>query len=287
MTANERNINSNVQRCTITRTMAATTPSVVRPSRLPSRCSNNRNTNLNNSSISKTPTSNNNNNNNNNNNRSLSAKKASKLPVRTTTSLTKQVTPVKKPNVSTPVAIKTKKDSIVTSTRAVASVNNTTTKKTIRPPTTLKSSVVQTSSSKFRSRSITTATDNNSITPSTNKRTRTTPPVVKKPTTETVIPSKKIIKPIEEKLICPIEQMNSTSSESSIEENQQINKILTVVQDEGYSTWSSSDVKDEIPTNSLKKNGTDERRRNTGLVKNWLDTSNKRCSRKPVKEGMN
>jgi hypothetical protein len=79
--------------------------------------------------------------------------------------------------------------------------------------------------------------------------------------------------------------MNSTSSESSIEENQQTNKLLTIVQDEGYSTWSSSDVKDEITTNSLKKIGTDERRRNTGLVKNWLDTSNKRCARKPVKEG--
>jgi len=97
--------------------------------------------------------------------------------------------------------------------------------------------------------------------------------------------SKKLVKPIEEKSICPIEKMNSTSSESSIEENQQRNKLLTVVQDEGYSTWSSSDVKDDITSNSLKKNATDERRRNTGLVKNWLDTSNKRCSRKPVKEG--
>jgi hypothetical protein len=95
----------------------------------------------------------------------------------------------------------------------------------------------------------------------------------------------KSVKPIEEKTICSIEKMNSTSSESSIEENQQINKLITVVQDEGYSTWSSSDVKNEIKGNNLKKNATDERRRNTGMVKNWLDTSNKRCSRKPVKEG--
>jgi hypothetical protein len=79
--------------------------------------------------------------------------------------------------------------------------------------------------------------------------------------------------------------MNSTSSESSIEENQQRNKLLAIVQDEGYSTWSSTDVKDEITSNSLKKNTIDERRRSTGLVKNWLDMSNKRCSRKPVKEG--
>ncbi len=292
MTVNERNLNSNVQRCPITRTMAAPTPTVVRPSRLPSRCSNNRNTNLNNSSNSKTLSSNNNNN-NNNNNRSLSAKKASKLPIRTTTSLTKQVTPVKKSNVPTPVAIKTKKDSTVASNRAVTSVNNITTKKTIRPPTVSKSSVAQNSSSKFRSRSITTVNNNNnnknntniSAPLSINKRTRTTPPVVKKSTTEIVVPSKKLVKPIEEKSICPIENMNSTSSESSIEENQQINKLLTIIQDEGYSTWSSSDVKDDIKSDSLKKNGTDERRRNTGLVKNWLDTSNKRCSRKPVKEG--
>jgi hypothetical protein len=108
---------------------------------------------------------------------------------------------------------------------------------------------------------------------------------VKKTITETIAPTKKLVKPVEEPSTCPLEKMNSTSSESSIEENQQVNKLLAVVQDEGYSTWSSSDVKDEMKSNSLKKNGTDERRRNTGMVKNWLDTSNKRCSRKPVKEG--
>ncbi|CAF0798319.1 unnamed protein product [Rotaria sordida] len=296
MTTNERNLNSNVQRCSITRTMPATT-STVRPSRLPSRCSNNRNTNVNNTSNTKTtpPSNNNNNNNNNNNSRSLSVNKASKLPVRTTSSVTKQITSVKKSNISTPVTTATKKDSTITSIRAVASIHNTTTKKTIHPPTTLKSSVVQNSSSKFRSRSITTVSNNNnnnnnknntnnSIQSSLNKHTRTIPPVVKKSSIETVISSKKIVKSIEEKSICSIEQMNSTSSESSIEENQQINKLLTTIQDEGYSTWSSSDVKDDIRSNNLKKNITEERRRNTGLVKNWLDTSNKRCSRKPVKE---
>ncbi|CAF5083268.1 unnamed protein product, partial [Rotaria socialis] len=65
--------------------------------------------------------------------------------------------------------------------------------------------------------------------------------------------------------------MNSTSSESSIEENHHVNKLLTTVQDEGYSTWSSSDVKDDIKSNNVKKNGSDERRRNSGLVKSWLD----------------
>ncbi len=277
MTANERNVNPNVQRCSLTRTMAATTPTAARPSRLPSRCSANRHTNLPNASNSKTPPAN-----NNNNNRPLSVKKASKLPIRTMTSFPKQATPVKKTNVSTSVATKAKKDSNVISTRAVASTNNAPTKKTIRPPTS-KSSVAQNSSSKFRSRSITTVNPNNTKTSNPSlvtKRTRTTPPVVNKTAIETVVPSKKLVKPIEDK-----EQMNSTSSESSIEENQQRNKLLAIVQDEGYSTWSSTDVKDEITSNSLKKNTIDERRRSTGLVKNWLDMSNKRCSRKPVKEG--
>jgi hypothetical protein len=193
---------------------------------------------------------------------------------------------VKKSNVPTPVATKAKKDSVITSTRAVTSVNNAQTKKIIRPPAISKSSVAQNSSSKFRSRSITTVPNhhhhpNISIPSVPNKRTRTTPPVVKKTPTET----NKSVKPIEDKPICSMEKMNSTSSESSIEETQRINKLLTVVQDEGYSTWSSSDVKNEIKGNNLKKNATDERRRNTGMVKNWLDTSNKRCSRKPVKEG--
>ncbi|CAF1273313.1 unnamed protein product [Adineta steineri] len=286
MTVNERNLNSNVQRCSLTRSVAATTTmtTVVRPSRLPSRCSNNRHTtSLTNPSNLKTQSS-------NDNNRSLSLKKASKLPIRTTTSLTKQATPVKKSNVPTSVTTKTKKDLTVISTRAVASITNTTTKKTIRPPMTSKSSIVQTSSAKCRSRSITTVntttstTTNTSIPSLVNKRTRTTPPTVKKSALETVIPSKKLVKSIEEKPICPIEQMNSTSSESSIEENQQRNKLITIVQDEGYSTWSSTDVKDETVLNDLKKNETDERQRSTGLVKNWLDTSNKRCSRKPVKE---
>ncbi|CAF0797643.1 unnamed protein product [Rotaria sp. Silwood1] len=289
MTNNERNINPNVQRCPVTRTITATASTVVRPSRLPSRCSINRNTNVNNSSNSKTPLSNN----NKNTSRSLSVNKASKLPVRTITSSTKQVTSVKKSNISTPVTTMTKKDSTITSTRTVTSVNNTTTKKTIHPVTTSKPSAVQDSSSKSRSRSITTVNNNKnnknnkntSIQPSLNKHTRTTPPIVKKSTIETVISSKKIVKPIEEKSICSIEQMNSTSSESSIEENQQRNKLLTTIQDEGYSTWSSSDVKDDIRlNNNLKKNIIEERRRNTGLVKNWLDTSNKRCTRKPVNE---
>ncbi|CAF2105517.1 unnamed protein product [Rotaria magnacalcarata] len=299
MTTSECNKNSNVQRCPTTRAMPATTSAAVRPSRLPSRCSNNRNTNSNNSSNTKTSTSNTTTtttttttmNNNNNNSRSLSVKKASKLPVRTATSLTKQVTSVKKSNLSTPVTTTTKKDSTLTSIRAVTSVNNATTKKTIHPPTTSKPTAVQNSSSKSRSRSITTGNNNHKNNTNTsiqlplNKHTRTIPPVVKKTTVETVSPSKKLVnKPIEEKSVCSIEQMNSTSSESSIEENHHVNKLLTTVQDEGYSTWSSSDVKNDIKSNNVKKNGSDERRRNTGLVKSWLDTSNKCASRKPVKE---
>lgn len=90
---------------------------------------------------------------------------------------------------------------------------------------------------------------------------------------------------LEEKSDFPSEQMNSTSSESSLEENQQQKKLLTIVQDEGYSTWSSSDVKDELSMKNSRRTATDDRRRSSGLVKNWLDTSNKSSSRKPVKEG--
>jgi hypothetical protein len=79
-----------------------------------------------------------------------------------------------------------------------------------------------------------------------------------------------------------IQQMNSTSSESSIEEQHPMNILLPVVQDEGYSTWSSVDVKDDVTTNSMKKNETDDRQRNIGLVKTWLDDT----SNKPVKEGI-
>ncbi|CAF1666551.1 unnamed protein product, partial [Adineta ricciae] len=283
MTTNERTPNSNVQRCSLTRAMPSlTAPAVIRPSRLPSRCSNNRPlANATNTSNNKTLPLNN----NNNNNRSLSVKKASKLPIRTTASLTKQVVPVKKAiNVQTSVAAKTKKDSTVPSSRAVAPANTTTAKKTIRPPSTSKPSLVQTSSTKCRSRSITAATTNPPGSTVISKRTRTTPPVVKKSTVEPIASTKKFNKPTEEKPLCAIEQMNSTSSESSIEENQRQNKLLAIVQDEGYSTWSSSDVKDEIISANVVKNDTNERRRSTGLVKSWLDTTNERCSRKPVKE---
>lgn len=284
VTINERSVNSNVQRCSTTRAMTASTPTATRPSRLPSRCSTTRTTNATNTSTPKIPPSNNNDkNNNNNHHRSLSIKKVSKLPIRTPTSSTKMITPVKKSTVPTSVAVKTKKDSTITSTRAVTSVNNTPAKKIIRPPTTVKLPVVPTStSSKSRSRSITTVNNHSSNLPAMNKRTRTTPPVVKKTTPEIVTT---MTKQSNETSICTMEKMNSTSSESSIEENQRLNKLLTVIQDEGYSTWSSSDVKDEIPSNSLKKTLSDERRRTTGLVENWLDTSKQRSSKKPVKEG--
>ena len=284
MTTNSQTFKStNVQRCSTTRTMASTNTSVVRPSRLPSRCPTNRNAN---STPSKPLSSNTN---SKIDTRSSSAKKVSKLPIRTMNQPTKQITPVKKSNVTTSVASKTKKDATIpTSTRAVTSMNSSSTKRIIRPPTITKPSVTQTSSStsKFRSRSITTVNNktntNSSIPMPINKRTRTTPPAVKKVTNEPSVPTKKSTKPNDESTNCSMEKMNSTSSESSIEEKRQTNKILAIVQDEGYSTWSSSDVKDE--TNS-KKALPEERRRNTGLVKNWLDTSNQRCSTKPVNEG--
>jgi hypothetical protein len=226
--------------------MASTTSPIVRPSRLPARCSN-----------SKTQSS----------DRSLSTPKISKLPIRTTGSVKQQQTLVKKSNIPTLVATKTEGYSLV------PPMTNTTITKTIRPPL-----VVQSPSNKVRSRSITTVDSNTTktlIPSSLNKRTRTT--------IETITSSSK--KSV--KSTGPSEQMNSTSSESSIEEQQQMDKLLPVVQDEGYSTWSSSDVKDDVTTSCIKENGTDERQRNIGFVKNWLDTSTKQCSERPVKEGMN
>jgi hypothetical protein len=67
--------------------------------------------------------------------------------------------------------------------------------------------------------------------------------------------------------------MNSTSSESSIEEQQMMNKLLSLVQDEGYSTWSSIDVKDDTS-------------RNIGFIQTWLDITDRQSSTTPVKEGM-
>jgi len=178
-----------------------------------------------------------------NNNRSSSIQKVSKLPIRTN-SLNRQQTPTKKSNIPTPAVAKTKpKDTTIASNRSITSVNNSTIKKTTasQPP------VIQLSSNKTRS-----TTEKNPI------------------------PCSKTVKSND-----PIQQMNTTSSESSIEEQQQMNKLLPIVQDEGYSTWSSIDVKDDI----IKKNEIDDREKNIGLVQNWLDISNRQCSKKPVKEG--
>jgi hypothetical protein len=65
-----------------------------------------------------------------------------------------------------------------------------------------------------------------------------------------------------------------------------MNKLLPIVQDEGYSTWSSIDVKDDvIRNNNTGKNETDDREKNIRLVKTWLDTAHRQCAIKPVKEG--
>jgi hypothetical protein len=183
-----------------------TISTTVRPSRLPSRCPN-----------SKIPSS--------NNTRSLSTQKVSKVPIRTSISLNRQQTPIKKSYIPT----KIKKDTTIASNRSIP------------PPTSLIQSPL-------------------------NKSTRPTIEIVKSND--------------------PIEQMNSTSSESSIEEQQHMNKLLPILQDEGYSTWSSIDVKDDVITTNIKKNGTDDRQKNIGLVKTWLNTTNKQCSNKPVIEGI-
>ncbi|CAF3652814.1 unnamed protein product [Rotaria sordida] len=218
----------------ITRTIAPITLTNVRPSRLPSCCSN-----------SKIQSS--------NNNRSLSTQKMSKLPIRKIDSLNQQQNSIKKSNIPTSIGAKTKNDVTSVSNRSTTSANNNNniiTKKTIRPP-----SIIQLPSYKFQSRSTTIPDKNNT-----------------KTTTETI------------KSNDPIQQMNSTSSESSIEEQQHIHKFLSIVQDDGYSTWSSIDVKDDRITNSIKKNETNDQQRNIGLITTWLDTSKRKCSNKSVNE---
>jgi hypothetical protein len=229
----------NVEQCPTTRSVVATS---ARPSRLPSRSSNSEKQSSNN-----VP-----------NNRSVSAQKVSKLPIRTTTSLNRQQTSIKKSNIPTPVVAKTKKNTTIISNHSIPSVNNTTIKNPIRPPP-----VIQLPSNKIQSHSITT-TEKNNISSPLNKSPKT------------------IIETVQSN--DPIQQINSTSSESSTEEQQQyMNKLLPILQDEGYSTWSSIDV----IRNNVEKNETDDRQRNIGLVKTWLDTTNRQCSNKPVKEGMN
>ncbi|CAF2595835.1 unnamed protein product [Rotaria sp. Silwood2] len=237
----------NAQHHPITRTIAPTTLTIVRPSRLPSRCSN-----------SKIQSS--------NNNRSSSTQKMSKLPIRTINTLNQQQTSIKKSNIPTHTVTKTKNEGTLVSNCSNTSTNNnnnndnTIIKKTIRPP-----SIVQLPSHKIRSRSTTITDKSNTKTTSLlNKYTKTTGETVKSND--------------------PIQQMNSTSSESSIEERQHVNKFLSIVQDDGYSTWSSIDVKDDGIMNNITKNETNDKQRNIGLIKTWLDTSKRQYSSKPVNE---
>jgi hypothetical protein len=165
---------------------------------------------------------------------STSNQKVSKLPIRTTTSLNRQQIPTKKSNIPTPIASKTK----LASNRSIPSVNNSSIKKVLQPSST---PVTQSQSS--------------SIEPT--------------PKTNNITPTIEIIESND-----PIKPMKSTSSESSIEEQQSMNKLLPLVQDEGYSTWSSMDVKDDAI-------------RNIGFIKIWLDTTDRQSSKTPVKDGMN
>ena len=123
------------------------------------------------------------------------------------------------------------------------------------------SPVIQPVSNNVRSRSLMT-TENTPISPPLKQ---CLPP----PSIEIIIQSTDLIEP-----------MKSTSSESSIEEQTSPNKLPPLVQDEGYSTWSSIDVKDES-----EKPEIDPQQRNIGFIQIWLDTTNKQYLTKPVKEG--
>lgn len=187
------------------------------------------------------------------NNRSLSTQKASKLPTRTATSLNRQQTSTKKSHIPTAIA----------SRRSIPAVSSSSVKKPIHSPP---PPVIQSLPNNSRSGS-TLTTDKNEIS---------------SPLKQCPRPTIEIIQSND-----PIEPMKSTSSESSIEERQSMNKLLPLVQDEGYSTWSSIDVKDDvIKSHTTEKNNTDTRQRTMGFIKTWLDTTDRQCARKPVNEGM-
>ncbi|UJR22897.1 hypothetical protein I4U23_025925 [Adineta vaga] len=245
--------NHNIDRCQTPQPMITATKTI-RPSRLPCRRPDSK---IQSSTTAATT------------NRSLSTPKVSKVPVRTTTSLNREQILNKKPSIPVSIISKTEKDTITASNRPITSVHSmstttTTTTTTAAKKTARTSPITQPMANKTRICSTTTTTKkniNNQISVPLNKSPRTTLQTIKSNDS--------------------IQQMNSTSSESSIEEQQaQLNTLLPILQDEGYSTWSSTDVKDDI-----KKNEVDDRQKNIGLVKTWLNNSaNKQCLDKPVNE---
>ena len=197
----------------------------------------------------------------NTNNRSLSATKVSKLPIRTVAPLSQQTSSRKKSNTTTSIEDKAKHNTTTVSNNCIPSTTNTTMKKSICLP-----SATQLPLHKTRPRS-TTASEKN--------HTKTRIPSLQSKYTRAV------------KSNAALEQMDFTSSESSIEGKQSENKLSSATQDDGYSTWSSIDVKDDAITNSTRKNETDNTQMNIGLRKTWFDTLNRgKYSENPVKGGM-
>ncbi|CAM4978645.1 unnamed protein product [Rotaria socialis] len=199
----------------------------------------------------------------NNNRTSSLIQKVSKLPIRTTNPVVNQQSnSLKKSNIPISTMTKTKTNVNSLANRSVPLTNNKNMilKKTIRPPAT-----IQPPPYKIRSR-VTTVSD--------------------KSTTKTTGSSNKFTKVNIElaKSNAPIQHVNSASSDSSIEEQENINKLLSILQDEGYSTWSSVDVKDDGIARTIKKIENNDKQENIGLVNNWLDTSKRSCLNKPVHE---
>ena len=231
-----------------TRTVSMIASPPTRPSKLPSRrstCSSSTSTTIQSST----------------NRRFSSTQKESKLPIRTSNGSLKQPIPIQKLNTSKTMFTKTRKDFSIASTRPSAQASSATTSKSI--PTT----------SLISSRPVSTV----------HYRLPNVPISSKHPTltTECVSPT--------EKSSTYLEQRSSTSSESSIEEQplqqqQQADSRLTNLQDEGYSTWSSTDVKDDITIQNVKLQENMEKSQAIGLVRSWLHTSEKQHLEMPMKE---
>ena len=191
--------------------------------------------------------------------RSSSTQKESKLPIRTTNVLPKQSTPPQKLNAPAMVFTKNKKDFPVATNRSSAKTSSAATTRLIPIASIVPSRPVSTVNYRVASASLNT------------KRAALTIESVS----------------LAEKSNNYLGQTNSTSSDSSMEEQpqQQADSRLASQQDEGYSTWSSTDVKDDVMIPNVKPQETTEKSQAIGLVRDWLDTSDRQCLERSTKEG--
>ncbi|CAF0944014.1 unnamed protein product, partial [Didymodactylos carnosus] len=250
--------NSKIQRCSTTRALASSTTN--RTSRLPYRrttATTDRNTESSSSPLTKFQLS--------QTNSLSSAQKSSRLPV-----LQSRIKQTPKTPISAPIKPVTKKVVLATRTSVTkrpctAPIHTNYLKRTSIPPR-IKSKENTTA----RSRSSTASTSSNPKRTKTSTSFSTSPSITKtaKAISWTIATTDTADENKEKQDV----QMNTTSSESSIEEKHRLG-------DEGYSTMSS-DIRD-VSFDSLKRNTIDNE--SDHIVNNWLNT-NSATINKPVKQ---